>query len=286
MNRKYTGLNNDRRIYQEMEQEECKIVAPLIAPPVKKTRKSQEILKGHYFDNADTDTGAGAFLEIGVDEAGRGPMFGRVYVSAVVLPRDPKQFDFSKMKDSKKFHSDKKIKEVAEYIKLNAISWSVKFAEHGAIDTLNIRRATIQTMHEAIRGVCDDVKSQGKNKNGEDFYLLIDGNDFIPMLHPQSQSKQSHDSKQSKQLKQSVHLHYSTIEGGDNTYASIAAASILAKVSRDEYIIDLCKQHPELQEKYDLENNKGYGTKKHMDGIKQHGISEWHRRSFGICKSF
>jgi len=284
LNRKYNGLNNDRRIYQEMEQEECKIVAPPIAPPAKKNRKSQEILKGHYFDSAHTDAGDGAFLEIGVDEAGRGPMFGRVYVSAVVLPRDSTQFDFSKMKDSKKFHSDKKIKEVAEYIKLNAISWSVKFAEHGAIDALNIRRATIQTMHEAIRGVCDDVKSQGKNKNGEDFYLLIDGNDFIPMLHPHP--SQSHDSKQSKQLKQSAHLHYSTIEGGDNAYASIAAASILAKVSRDEYIIDLCKQHPELQEKYDLENNKGYGTKKHMDGIKQHGISEWHRRSFGICKSF
>ena len=265
-----------------MEQEESKI----IAPHAKKTRKSQEILKGHYFDTDHTDSGAGAFLEIGVDEAGRGPMFGRVYVSAVVLPRDSKQFDFSKMKDSKKFHSDKKIKEVAEYIKLNAISWSVKFAEHGAIDALNIRRATIQTMHEAIRDVCDDVKSQGKNKNGEDFYLLIDGNDFIPMLHPHPSQSQSHDSKQSKQSKQSMHLHYSTIEGGDNTYASIAAASILAKVSRDEYIMELCKQHPELQEKYDLENNKGYGTKKHMDGIKQHGISEWHRRSFGICKSF
>ena len=250
------------------------------APAKKTTRKSQEILKGHYFDTADADSGAGAFLEIGVDEAGRGPMFGRVYVSAVVLPRDSTQFDFSKMKDSKKFHSEKKIKEAAEYIKTHAISWSVKFAEHGVIDAMNIRRATIQTMHEAIRDVCDDVRSQGKNKNGEDFYLLIDGNDFIPMLHPQSQS---HDSKQSKQ---SAHLHYSTIEEGDNTYASIAAASILAKVSRDEYIMELCKQHPELQEKYDLENNKGYGTKKHMDGIKQHGISEWHRRSFVICKNY
>ena len=216
-------------------------------------------------------------MEIGVDEAGRGPMFGRVYVSAVVLPQESSLFDFSKMKDSKKFHSDKKIKEVAEYIKMHAISWSVKFAEHGTIDSLNIRRATIQTMHEAIHEVCDDIRSQGKNKNGEEFYLLIDGNDFIPMLHPHADAV---DNKQSK------HLHHSTIEGGDNTYASIAAASILAKVSRDEYIIDLCKEHPELKEKYDLENNKGYGTKKHMDGIKQHGISEWHRRSFGICKNY
>jgi ribonuclease HII len=233
--------------------------------------KQKQYLKSSYFDEGDNST----FLEIGVDEAGRGPMFGRVYVSAVVLPRESALFNFSKMKDSKKFHSEKKIKEVAEYIKMHAISWSVKFAEHGTIDTLNIRRATIQTMHEAIREVCDDIQSQCKNKNGEEFYLLIDGNDFIPMLHPHAVDK-----------KQSMHLHYSTIEGGDNAYASIAAASILAKVSRDEYIIDLCKEHPELKEKYDLENNKGYGTKKHMDGIRQHGITEWHRRSFGICKNY
>jgi ribonuclease HII len=238
-----------------------------------KTKKQQQILKSSYFEDENS-----TFLEIGVDEAGRGPMFGRVYVSAVVLPRESTLFDFSKMKDSKKFHSDKKIKEVAEYIKRHAISWSVKFADHRAIDSLNIRRATIQTMHEAVREVCNDIKSQCKC---EDYYLLIDGNDFIPMLHPHPDvvDVDGHS-------KQPMHLHYSTIEGGDNTYASIAAASILAKVSRDEYIMELCKEHPELQEKYDLENNKGYGTKKHMDGIKQHGISEWHRKSFGICKNF
>ena len=237
-------------------------------------KKQKQHLKSSYFDEGGNST----FLEIGVDEAGRGPMFGRVYVSAVVLPRDSALFDFSKVKDSKKFHSEKKIKEVAEYIKMHAISWSVKFAEHGTIDALNIRRATIQTMHEAIREVCDDIQSQCKNKNGEEFYLLIDGNDFIPMLHPHAHAAVGN--------KQSKHLHHSTIEGGDNTYASIAAASILAKVSRDEYIIDLCKEHPELKEKYDLENNKGYGTKKHMDGIREHGITEWHRRSFGICKNY
>ena len=248
----------------------------------RKKQPKQQILKTSYFDN-DNDCNPCTFLEIGVDEAGRGPMFGRVYVSAVVLPREPALFDFSKMKDSKKFHSDKKIKEVAEYIKNHAISWSVKFAEHTTIDALNIRRATIQTMHEVIHEVCCDIHDQGKNKNGEDYYLLIDGNDFIPMLHPHSEHASS---KECKKPKQSVHLHYSTIEGGDNTYASIAAASILAKVSRDEYIMELCKEHPELQEKYDLENNKGYGTKKHMDGIKQHGISEWHRKSFGICKNY
>lgn len=77
-----------------------------------------------------------------------------------------------------------------------------------------------------------------------------------------------------------------TIEGGDNKYTSIAAASILAKVARDEYIQELCKENPELNEKYDIENNKGYGTKKHLDGIMKFGITEWHRKTFGICKQF
>jgi len=233
--------------------EECKI---------KKIRKKQEVLKNCYFENDNS-----VFLEIGVDEAGRGPMFGRVYVAAVILPKDPKQFDHSKVKDSKKFHSEKKIKEVAEYIKTHAIAWSIKYAEHNVIDKLNIRRATLEMMHEAISEVCTKMKEEKK-----EYYLLIDGNDFIPMMYLQNENL--------------IQLPYKTIEGGDNIYACIAAASILAKVSRDEYIMEICKENPDLQEKYDLENNKGYGTKKHMDGIKKYGISQWHRKSFGICKEF
>lgn len=76
------------------------------------------------------------------------------------------------------------------------------------------------------------------------------------------------------------------IEGGDNTFSAIAAASILAKVARDEYIAELCATHPLLDERYGLLKNKGYGTKKHMDGIKAHGISEFHRKSFGICREY
>ena len=83
-----------------------------------------------------------------------------------------------------------------------------------------------------------------------------------------------------------IQILHKCIESGDNTYASIAAASILAKVTRDEYIMEMCKEHPYLHTHYDLENNKGYGTKKHMDGIKAHGISQWHRKSFGLCKEF
>jgi ribonuclease HII len=81
-------------------------------------------------------------------------------------------------------------------------------------------------------------------------------------------------------------IPYDTIEGGDNKYSSIAAASILAKVFRDKYIDDLCLENPELITKYGLDSNKGYGSKKHMDGIKEHGITIWHRRTFGICKNY
>ena len=233
------------------------------------------LLKKSHFENIDSNSDSdetkvdysNPFIEIGVDEAGRGPMFGRVYIGAVVLPKDGTKFDFSKMKDSKKFHSEKKIKEVAEYIKKNAIAWSVVYAEHDEIDKSNIRRATIDCMHKAINEVI--IKLETKP---EKVYLLIDGNDFIPMMKLSDESY--------------IQIPHLCVEGGDNKYAAIAAASILAKVSHDEHISEICKEHPDLNTKYDLISNKGYGTKKHMDGIKEHGISKWHRKSFGICKEF
>lgn len=225
------------------------------------------ILKSSYFETDGTSSAQAPFIEIGIDEAGRGPMFGRVYIGAVVLPKDSKQFDFSKMKDSKKFHSDKKIKEVAEYIKSHAIAWTVTYAEHTDIDAKNIRRATIDCMHNAVNEIMEKM-----NTTPDKLYLLVDGNDFIPMM------KLCDDSY--------IQIPHKCIESGDNTYASIAAASILAKVTRDEYIMQMCKENPELNTRYDLESNKGYGTKKHMDGIKLNGISQWHRKSFGLCKEF
>ena len=75
------------------------------------------------------------------------------------------------------------------------------------------------------------------------------------------------------------------IEGGDNKYSAIAAASILAKVERDKYIEELCKKYPKLDEFYDLAKNKGYWTAKHLDGIRNYGITKWHRKTFGICKT-
>ena len=190
-------------------------------------------------------------------------MFGRVYTAAVILPKEG--FDHSKMKDSKKFHSKKKINEVSEYIKENAIAWSIQWEDEKVIDKINIRNATHSAMHKAIKEIYD-------KENDKNYVLLVDGNDFKPYIVIKENI-----------LEQVSHV---CIEGGDNKYTSIAAASILAKVARDAYIDELCVLNPELIEKYDLSNNKGYGTKKHMDGISEHGITEWHRRSFGICKTF
>ena len=202
--------------------------------------------------------------EIGVDEAGRGPMLGRVYAGAVILPKDLTLFNHALMKDSKRFHSEKKIKAAAEYIKKNAIAWAVGYADETVIDDINIRNATHKAMHEAIKNVLVEDKN---------VLLLVDGNDFTRY--------------QANELNTNGNaIPPVCIEGGDNTYSCIAAASILAKVARDEYIAELCIANPILITQYDILKNKGYGTKKHMDGIRQYGITPFHRKTFGICKQF
>lgn len=206
--------------------------------------------------------------EIGIDEAGRGPMFGRVYVSAVILPKDD-SFDHSKMKDSKRFHSKKKIKEVAEYIKNNALFWTVQYMEHNEIDKLNIREATLYCMHKCINEIIKQINIE--NKSFDDYYLLIDGNDFKPYGNLLNNNL--------------CYMKYTCIEGGDNLYTSIAAASILSKVYRDDYIEEMCNNYPLLDEYYSLKSNKGYGTSKHISGIYKNGISPWHRQTYGLCKS-
>lgn len=229
---------------------------------VKKVRSKPTPLKKSSLDLDDE------MLEIGVDEVGRGPLFGRVYTAAVILPKDD-SFDHSKMKDSKKFHSKTKIQEVAQYIKENSIAWAISYEDEKTIDTINILQATQQSMHKCIADVLkkDCVKS-AKSK------LLIDGNYFKPYTTYNNTSGK---------IEQ---LPYECVEQGDNKYTCIAAASILAKVARDAYIEDLCEENPELVEHYSLLSNKGYGAKKHIEGIKEHGITVWHRRSFGICKDY
>jgi len=204
-------------------------------------------------------------IEIGIDEAGRGPLFGRVYSAAVILPKD--NFDFSQMKDSKKFHSKKKINKVAQYIKDNAVSWSVSYEDEKTIDRINILKATQWSMHKNLNNIFDkDFSVDNK------YLLLVDGNYFIPYTRIVEDD-----------IKKINHI---CIESGDNLYASIAAASILAKVERDKYIDELCNLNPELKERYSIHTNKGYGAQKHIEGIKEHGISEWHRKTFGICKNY
>ena len=201
-------------------------------------------------------------LEIGIDEAGRGPLFGRVYTGAVILPKDT-DFDFSQLKDSKKFTSVKKIKEVAEYIKEHAVAWTVTYKDETVVDKINIRQSVLTSMHDSIK----DIMTENKN-----YFLLVDGNDFKPYMKFENDTFNQ--------------IEHKCIEGGDNIYCAIAAASILAKTERDKYIEDLCEEHPELKERYNLDKNKGYGTKLHIDGIKKYGISKWHRKSYGICKDY
>jgi ribonuclease HII len=229
-------------------------------------RKPKKVLNKYYNCNE-------LVFEIGIDEAGRGPLFGRVYSGAVILPKD-NSFDHSKMKDSKKFHSKKKIEEVATYIKANAIAWSVCYEEEEVIDEINILQATQSAMHKAIKNVLNQLKHKNLVLDYNNILLLVDGNYFKQYTFINSQTNKFET------------LNYNTIEGGDNTYSCIAAASILAKVERDKYIDDLCKENPELGERYGIDTNKGYGAKKHIDGIKQYGITKWHRKSFGICKTF
>ena len=204
-------------------------------------------------------------FEIGVDEVGRGPMFGRVYTAAVILPKDG--IDYSLFKDSKKFTSFKKLKAVSEYIKEHALYWSINYESEEMIDKINIRQATFSSMHKSIAGV---LKKMYDSNNHSKVFLLIDGTDFKPY-------------KTMKDDNLVVYEH-ECVKGGDAEYSNIAAASILAKVERDEYILDMCEKYPKLKEYYSLDSNKGYGAKIHLEGIKKYGITKWHRKSFGCCK--
>jgi ribonuclease HII len=262
-----------------MEQPELKDEEVVMTKKPRQPRSAPTILSTSYTAATDaTPTAMTHKYEVGVDEAGRGPLFGRVYTGAVILPPPESAssassagFDFSLLKDSKKFSSDKKIREVSDYIKKHAVAWAISYEEADVIDTINIRRATLQCMRNSIKTV---IKKHTAAPITDDYLLLIDGNDFIPMGN-YNQEKCEID----------TYTHV-CVEGGDNTYACIAAASILAKVARDDYIEQLCDQHPVLDEMYSLRGNKGYGAKKHLDGIREHGITQWHRRSYGICKQF
>jgi ribonuclease HII len=180
-------------------------------------------------------------VEAGCDEAGRGCLAGAVFASAVILPPD---FRCEELNDSKQL-SEKQRDTLRPIIEKEAIAWAVGIVSSEEIDKINILNASILAMHRAL----DQLKVQPQ-------HLLIDGNRF-------------------KKYKEIPHT---TIVKGDGKYLSIAAASILAKTHRDEYMLRLHEEFPQ----YDWNNNKGYPTKKHRKGIETSGTTPYHRMSFTL----
>lgn len=180
-------------------------------------------------------------VEAGCDEAGRGCLAGSVYAAAVVLPPD---YNNSLLNDSKKLTLKQRL-QLREQIQEGAIDWAVGVVSPEEIDRINILHASFLAMHRAL----DQLKVRPQA-------LIIDGNHFDPYRD----------------------LPFTTIIKGDGRYQSIAAASILAKTYRDDYMDKLSKEYPY----YDWQHNKGYPTPKHRQGIAEHGISPYHRKSYHL----
>jgi len=194
-------------------------------------------------------------LEVGIDEVARGCLAGPVFSAAVIWPKDLNCEIENQIKDSKKISKQKRTR-LKDYIEYNAIDFSVAQIDNTIIDKYNILNATHMAMHEALN-----------NLNVVPELILVDGNSFKPYYY-----------------KDELIDHICIVEG-DNKYISIACASILAKVYHDEYIETLLQTDSELH-KYGWVSNMCYGTKIHLEAIKEHGISKYHRKTFGICAEY
>jgi ribonuclease HII len=198
-------------------------------------------------------------IEVGLDEAGRGCLFGRLYVGAVVLPAELDCFfdngqTLTQIKDSKKL-SERKRDILYDYVKECAVDYSVAYCSNTQIDDENVLQADLNTMHKALDGLNVPVQR-----------ILVDGNSWKPWLNNEEAEV------------------YKIIEG-DSKFLSIAAASILAKVERDRWMLSICDKNPEYDTRYGLRSNKGYGTAKHMSGLKTYGVTQYHRMTFAPCSS-
>lgn len=180
-------------------------------------------------------------IEAGCDEAGRGCLAGAVYAAAVILPEN---YQNPLLNDSKQL-TEKQRYELRTIVERDAIAWALGIVEPEEIDRINILNASILAMHRALDQL--DVRPQA---------VIVDGNRFKPYQQ----------------------LPYTTIVKGDGKYLSIAAASILAKTYRDDYMLRLAKEYPQ----YDWQQNKGYPTKKHREAILLHGITPYHRKSYNL----
>ncbi|MDX2415136.1 MAG: ribonuclease HII [Bacteroidales bacterium] len=183
-------------------------------------------------------------VEAGCDEAGRGCLAGPVVAAVVILP---KRFKHEILNDSKKLSALRR-ESLKEVIKEKALGWNIAMVDNHDIDKINILRATYKAMHLAIEGL--DKKPE---------LLLVDGNNFIPFKD----------------------IPFKTIIQGDGKFLSIAAASVLAKTYRDEYMNKLHELHPE----YGWNTNKGYPTQEHRDAIAKHGTTDYHRKTFNLGDS-
>lgn len=179
----------------------------------------------------------------GIDEVGRGPLVGPVVTAAVILPRE---FYDERINDSKKL-TEKKRELLYDVIMENAVSVGIGISSEDVIDKINILEATKKAMIEAVNNL--SVKPE---------HLLIDA------------------------VKLNIDIPQTSIIKGDAKSESIAAASIVAKVTRDRMMIELDKEHPE----YDFKHNKGYGTKKHIEAIEKYGILKEHRKTFAPCDKY
>lgn len=182
-----------------------------------------------------------SLIEAGCDEAGRGCLAGSVYAAAVILPAD---YQNELLNDSKKLTAKKRYA-LREEIERDAIAWAVGIVTPEEIDKINILNASFLAMHRAL----DQLKVRPEA-------VIVDGNRFKPY----------HD------------LPSTTIVKGDGKYLSIAAASILAKTYRDDYMLSLAEEYPQ----YDWQSNMGYPTKKHRQAIREHGITPYHRKSYNL----
>jgi ribonuclease HII len=210
-------------------------------------------------------------IEIGVDEVGRGSLYGRVYIGAVVLPNPEtitaeQLLSFHEIRDSKKITSRVKMDTLAEFIRQVCPYWSVQYKESADVDEINIKQATLAAMANGVVDILDQVVLTTSTSS---VHILADGIEFTQFQYT---------SPDNSPCPFGIHVH--AIDKGDNTYMAIACASILAKSTRDTYITEQCNADPELSEKYSLHTNMGYGTAAHMAGIERWGVTENHRRSF------
>ena len=180
-------------------------------------------------------------IEAGCDEAGRGCLAGDVYAAAVILPPD---FQNELLNDSKQLNEAQRY-QLREIIEREATAWAVGIVTAEEIDKINILRASILAMHRAIDGL--KIRPE---------HLLVDGNKFTP--YPG--------------------ITHNTVVKGDATYMSIAAASILAKTYRDDYMLRIAEEYP----MYDWKSNKGYPTAKHRAAIREYGTTPYHRMTFNL----